>query len=157
MSAIFTELEECPNCGCKLIQFDGEHAMCPSCTHAELAAAQRTIEARENSVLEIWQDWIEANARADEMQVYYIEEKSRHAAGARAAQQDEARLTRERDEAQKANKAYTVLIALDRDEIAELNRRIAELEQSEAHLNEEIEATSELWALVDHARLGLSE
>ena len=95
---------------------------------AELAAAQRTIEAREKSVLEIWQDWIEANARADEMQVYYIEEKSRHAAGALAAQQDEARLTRERDEAQKANKAYTVLIALDRDEIAELNRRIAELE-----------------------------
>ena len=48
MSAIFTELEleECPNCGCKLIQFDGDRAMCPSCANEELAAAQRTIEAQ---------------------------------------------------------------------------------------------------------------
>ena len=115
------------------------------------------IESRNVLVLEIWQDWRDATDRANELQVYYIEEKSRHAAGARAAQQDEARLTRERDEAQKANKAYMILLALDRDEIEALNRRIAELEQSEAHLNEEIEATSELWAFVDHARLGLSE
>ena len=100
------------------------------------------IESRNVLVLEIWQDWRDATDRANELQEWYIEEKSRHAAGALAAQQDEARLTRERDEArqlavdfryrfeaaQKREESYAIQFALDRDNMAQLERRIAELE-----------------------------
>ena len=93
----------------------------------------------DNDPTGIWQDWRKASDERDEARQLAVDFRYRFEA------------------AQKANKAYMILLALDRDNMAQLERRIAELEQSEAHLNEEIEATSELWAFVDHARLGLSE
>jgi len=107
----------------------------------KLARQARTITAREKSVLEIWQDFRDATDRANELQIWYTESESRHAACANAAQvledeRDEARQLavdfRYRfEEAQKRNESYAIQFALDNDRIAQLERRIAELEEQQ--------------------------
>ena len=75
----------------------------------------------------IWQDWRDLLEK-------YTEVKARLATCAQAAQ----KLEDERNEARKANKAYTILLALDRDEIEAQARRIAELELNHVYMNERI-------------------
>jgi len=88
----------------------------------------------DNDPTGIWQDFRDATDRANELQIWYTESESRHAACANAAQ----KLEDERNEARKANKAYTILLALDRDEIEAQARRIAELELNHVYMNERI-------------------
>ena len=92
----------------------------------------------DNDPTGIWQDFRDATDRANELQIWYTESESRHAACAQAAQklEDERNEARQLavdfryrfEEAQKRNESYAIQFALDNDRIAQLERRIAELE-----------------------------